>query len=163
MEDCMEELEYGTLEAEAIAAFAAERVMVLATSRDGRTSARAVSTVNRGLEVWFQASADSLKVAQIGGNPRAALCRGNMQVEGRAEIAGTAGDGACAWFREEYRRVHPGSFALYGELPGERAVRFVPSLVSFWKYEGGRPFRDYLDLEARRAWREAQPFTPPRR
>lgn len=152
-------IDYAALEAETVRAIGAERVMVLATSLEGRTSARSMSTINRGLEVWFQASADSLKLAQLAGNPQVALCRGNLQIEGRAEIVGNAAAPACSWFLEEYRKVHPGSYSLYGELPEERVVRVMPTLVSFWKYEGGRPFRDFLDPAAHSAWREEQPFT----
>lgn len=152
-----DELDYGDLEAESIRMISADHIWVLATSSPGDgPTARSMSIVNDGLGLWFQTGADSRKYAQIVSEPRVALCRANMQYEGLARNAGKATDTGNEWFLEEYGRVHPGSYAAYGSLPEERVIHVQALRVRLWRYLDGRPCRDCLEVEGRRAWREWQ-------
>jgi hypothetical protein len=147
-------LDYKELENEAIRGLEADRIWVLATSAADRVTARSISTINDGLFVWFQTGDEMTKWSQMAANNRVALCRANIQIEGIAELRGGCDESGNEWFLAEYPKVHGGSFAAYGRLPSEKIVRVAPLSVSFWKYIEGKPCRDYLDVQAKRARRE---------
>jgi hypothetical protein len=134
-------------------------VMVVATSAAGRVTARSVSTIHRGLVVYFQTATDSQKYAQIQANPNVALCAGNVQIEGSACDLGHPLAEQNGFFAEAYAREHPGSFCTYSRLARNRVIAVTPRRVSLWKYdEANRPYQDFVDLDARRTWREIYPI-----
>lgn len=155
--DEMLEIDYAILEAEVGKALAADGVCVLATSFRERVTARSISIICEGLSIWFQASLNSTKLQQVKQNAHVAICRANLQYEGLAEIRGNARDNENDWFLREYPRAHPGSFKNYGDLADERVVRVRPLRAVLWKYINGRPCRDILEVDSKRAWREWQP------
>ena len=128
--------------------------LVLATTADNRVTARTMSHVNIGLGVYFQTGKGSTKYAQISAHPRVALCLGNLQIEGEAEILGHPLAEANRAFRELYREKHPSSYERYSHREDEVVIRVRPILCTLWKYVDGRPGREFLDLEAGRAFRE---------
>jgi hypothetical protein len=153
-------LDRSALAAEITGLLAANRVWILATSSGDRVSARSMSIINDGLDIWFEMCANDLKGRQIRDNPRVALCWNNVQIEGRAEILGNAhapepaNAAGVAWFCREYAAVHPDGFRRWSAWEGEVVVRVRPTLVTLWKYLAGEPFRDFL-VPGERAWREA--------
>ncbi|MGQ9779143.1 MAG: pyridoxamine 5'-phosphate oxidase family protein [Bacillota bacterium] len=128
--------------------------LVLATAADNRVRARTMSHVNIGLEVYFQTGKGSTKYAQIAVNPRVALCLGNLQIEGVAEVLGHPLAEANREFCRLYRERHPSAYERYSSRPDEVVIRVRPILCTLWKYVDGRPCRELLDLEAERAFRE---------
>ena len=67
-------------------------IMALATSADGRVLARMVLITCEGLGVCLFAWGGPRKCEQIRANPRVALCKDRVQIEGTAEILGSLFD-----------------------------------------------------------------------
>lgn len=118
--------------------------MVLATAgNDGRVSARTMSVVRLGDRFYFQIDGDSRKAAQLRENPRAALCLGNLQIEG--EIGRPQEHKAfCAADRAAFLST----FDRYTHLECERLWEFAPDFAKQWIYEGGESFEEILDPAA---------------
>lgn len=146
-------LDAAELENEITAVLKKEKDLVLATCSKGRVTARTVSHVNIGLDILFQTDKGFQKVEQIKENPKVAICVGNLQVEGTAELSGHPSQPWNQEFYNLYREKHPKSLERYGELEDEVVVRIKPALFTFWKYIEGKPCRDYLDVERNVAYR----------
>lgn len=142
------------LEEEIITMLEKEKHVILATCSDGRVTARTMSHVNVGMEIFFQTDKRFLKVEQILKNPRVALCAGNLQMEGMAKLAGHPSDAENAEFCSLYKQKNPHSFGMYAAIKDEVVIKVKPSLVTFWKYIDGKPCRDYLNLNENVAYRE---------
>jgi general stress protein 26 len=65
-----------------------KHAITLATSLGDRVTARTVSFANDGLAILFMSWAHHTKCVQIRVNPRVALCRDNVQIEGIADCMG---------------------------------------------------------------------------
>ncbi|MBN2433999.1 MAG: pyridoxamine 5'-phosphate oxidase family protein [Spirochaetes bacterium] len=90
------------------------KIAVLAScGTDMRVSARSMSIVNRGLEIWFQTDKRFKKSGQMEENPFVALCIGNIQIEGRVENCGHSLDPENKFFCDEFAAHHPGSYKAY--------------------------------------------------
>jgi general stress protein 26 len=154
-----ETLDYAELEQEVLGLIDRNRTMVLATCADARVTARMMSVIHDGLTLYFQTGQDSTKYQQMAANPQVALCIGNLAIEGRAALRGHPLAPESRFFAETYRRLHRGSYDTYSALPSNRMVEVQPILVTLWKYDAdGKPFRDFLDVAERRAWREVYPL-----
>jgi general stress protein 26 len=120
--------------------------MVLATSHEGRVLARNVLIAHRGLDLFFFTWGHSRKCVQIRANPRVALCKGSVQIEGVAEILG----GLIAETTREYtdvmRRKFPEAIARWEHRPGMVIVRVRPTCVVTGG-STGEPCLEFLDLE----------------
>jgi uncharacterized pyridoxamine 5'-phosphate oxidase family protein len=150
------EIEYDVLKEEALQFLDKHKILFLATSADGRVTARAMSCVHVGLEIYFQTSRDSRKFAQLSKNPHVALCAANIAIEGMATIGQHPLDQESEQFVELYREHHPGSFNAYSRLESNVVIRVDPTLVAFWKYDDeGRPYREILHVGEGRAVRES--------
>ena len=123
-----------------------KRAIVLATSLDGRVSARTVSMANDGLDVYFMSWGHHTKCVQIRGNPRVALCRDNVQIEGRAEILGSPLDEGNARISEMIGDKYPDHESFLRE-PGMVLIRVVPSGIAVFGRDGGGLYLDCLELE----------------
>ncbi len=132
---------------------ASKRVMVLATSLDNRVTARSMSCVFIDNKICLQTDRDFLKYHQIIDNPRVALAVDNIQVEGRATIKGHPFEAENRGFTEAFKAVHSSSYHNYSHMENEVVVEIVPTLITLWRYEEGRPFRDFLDLVNQQATR----------
>ena len=118
--------------------------MVLATAgNDGRVSARTMSVVRLGDRFYFQIDGDSRKAAQLRENPRAALCLGNLQIEGVCREIGRPREHKA--FCAAYRAAFPSTFDRYTHLECERLWEFAPDFAKQWIYEGGEPLEEILD------------------
>jgi hypothetical protein len=149
------EIEYDTLREEAIRFLDRHEVLFLATCADDRVTARAMSCVHVGLEIYFQTSRDSCKFAQICRNPHVALCAANIAIEGVATVGEHPLHPASEQFIALYKEHHPGSFSAYSRLESNVVVRVDPALVAFWKYDDeGKPYREILRVGEGRAERE---------
>jgi len=155
----VEELEYAELEQEVLELIDRNRTMVLATCADTRVTARMMSIIHDGLMLYFQTGQDSTKYRQMAANSQVALCTGNMQIEGQAALRGHPLAPESRFFAETYRRLHRGSYDMYSALAWNRVVEVQPTLVTLWKYDAnGKPFRDFLNVAERKAYREMYPL-----
>jgi general stress protein 26 len=142
------------LKEEIIAMLEREKHIVIATCSDGRVTARTMSHVNAGMDIFFQTDKRFLKIEQILKNPRVALCAGNLQIEGIAKLQGHPFDSENADFCSLYKQKHPHSFEMYAAMKDEIVIKVKPSLFTLWKYIDGKPCRDYLNLNENIAYRE---------
>ena len=131
-----------------------EKHLVLATCLGERVTARTMSHVNIGMDIFFQTDKRFLKVEQMVTNPKVALCVGNLQIEGIAELRGHPIDEESIEFTSLYKKKHPHSFDTYANIKHEIVVKVMPSLITLWKYVAGKPCRDYLNISEKIAYRE---------
>lgn len=136
--------------------FGSGRQMVLSTSSEGAVSSRMMSIVRSGEKLYFQTDRNSRKYSQLSACPRAALCIGNIQLEGRCRELGSPADhaGFCA----AYRELYPASFERYTMLRDERLFVFEPVYAERWLYVGSEPHVEVFDVEAERY--SLTPYTP---
>lgn len=113
-----------------------------------------MSHVILGMDIYFQTDKRFLKVEQILKNPRVALCTGNLQIEGTAELLGHPSNAEHAELSNLYKRKHPHSFEMYADMKDEIVIKVNPSLFTLWKYIDGKPCREYLNLVENIAYRE---------
>lgn len=147
------QLDFDVLKSETIEQIDKNKLMVFATSTGDRVTARMMSVINHGLNIYFQTSVNSTKYQQLIKNPHVALCIGNMQIEGTAKIMGHPTE--VPYFADNYPKSHLNSFKTYSSLSCSRVVEVQPTSVTYWKYdEQGQPYRDFLDLLNEKAWRE---------
>lgn len=131
-----------------------KKVAVLATSSSDRVTARSVSYVVLNSRIYFQTDKTFLKYKQIIKNPNVALCIDNIQIEGNARIKGHPFDEENKAFIEEFKKVNNGSFNAYSHMENEVVVEIEPVSITLWKYEEGKPLRDFLNLQNKKAYRE---------
>jgi general stress protein 26 len=145
------ELEYESLKDELLRFLDANKIWVLASSNGSRVSARSMSIVHDGIDIYFQTNRDSDKYMQMMQNQSVALCCANASIEGIASDVETwENNGAM---KALYIRHHKGSYDAYGALPGQVVMKVVPHYAVFWKYIDGKPARDFLYLADKRAER----------
>ena len=98
------ELDFESKKQEIIEFLANKHAIVLATSLNDRVTARTVSLASDGPEIYFMSWDHHVKCVQIRGNPRVAVCRDNVQIEGKAEILGSPLDEKNQRYAEIYRK-----------------------------------------------------------
>jgi general stress protein 26 len=148
------ELNYSLLENEFIQSIESNHVWILATSLNNITTARSISIINNGITIYFQTNKDLLKYRQIIMNHHVALCYSNISIEAIAEEIGNWENPQNIEIKEKYIETHRASFERYGKMQNEVVIKIAPMKVTIWKYIEGRPFRDYLLVNERRAFRE---------
>lgn len=149
----MIEFKFESLEKEIINLLSERDHMVFATCLDNRVTARNVSIINDGLKILFQTDKEFLKCQQIKENPNVALCYGNIQIEGRAQIAGHPLE--HEFFKDKYQKYHTASFRNYSHLEDEVVIEVEPTFITLWKYDSdNNPLREYLMIEEKKAYRE---------
>lgn len=118
--------------------------MVLATSVEGRVSARTVSLILR--EGWFYFRTDKThrKYAQMLQNPHVALCLGNFQLEGICRELTLSADREL--FHQAYKEAFPRPFTTYIKEENERIFSIEPVWVQKWVFENGMPYTVVLDF-----------------
>ncbi len=145
------ELEYESLKNELLRFLDANKVWVLASSDGSRVSARSMSIVHDGIDIYFQTNRDSDKYRQMMQNQNVALCCANVSIEGIAADVGTWEDNVA--IKALYLQHHKGSYEAYSALPGQVVIKVVPRSAVSWKYIDGKPARDFLYLDDKRAER----------
>ncbi len=133
---------------------ASKKVMVLATSLDNRVTARSMSCVFMDNKICLQTDSHFLKYHQMIVNPRVALAVDNIQVEGRATIKGHPLEEENRGFAGLFKEVHSSSYKSYSHMENEVVVEIAPTLITLWRYEAGKPFRDFVDITNKKANRE---------
>jgi len=83
-----QKIDLQTLEGEIKETLGDHKIMVLTTCSSNRVTARSMSCIIDGLNVFFQTDSGFLKIGQILENPRMALCHVNVQIEGNAWVEG---------------------------------------------------------------------------
>jgi general stress protein 26 len=121
-------------------------IMVLATSHEGRVLARNVLIASHGLDLYFFTWGHSRKCAQITANPRVALCKDGVQIEGVAEILGDLIAENTKEHADVMRKKFPEAIARWERRPGMVIVRVMPTCVVF-AGSTDEPALEFLDLE----------------
>jgi general stress protein 26 len=120
------------------------KIMVLATSAEDRVTARSVSVVAIKDCIYFQTDVTMVKARQIRMNQRVALCSGNLQIEGQAEIIGP-------WINnkeilEEYKKEHYNAYEKYKHWSTEVVIKIQPNKIKKWEYIDEKPYIYELDI-----------------
>ena len=127
--------------------------MALATARNGRVLVRNVNIASDGLDIIFFTWKHSRKCKQIEANPRVALCKDMIQIEGVAEIVGPLLSEETKADTDILRNKFPKAIAFWEGRPGMVVVRVSPTFAVM----GGSiddPCLEFLDLENETAYTE---------
>lgn len=135
--------------------------MVLATSFEGRTTARTMSCVFIDGCFYFQTDRTFLKYGQMKGNPSVALCFDNIQIEGVAVDLGHPLDACNATFAAAYQQAYPGSCAAYSGIETEVLFRVEPLRITCYEYENHEPVMKIISCKEE-SYRELWPLGGPR-
>lgn len=126
--------------------------MVLATSHNDRVLARNVLVASDGLDLYFFTWKCSRKCMQIQKNPKVALCKDKVQIEGVAEILGGLLDGKTKKNTDIMRRKFPEAIEEWERRPGMIIVRVKPTFAVTGGSSNGDVYIDYLDLKNEKAY-----------
>jgi len=130
-------------------------IMALATSHNNRVIARNVLIASNGLDLYFLTWGHSRKCIQIRENPRVALCKDDVQIEGVAEILGGLLDEKNKEYTDVLRNKFPDSVERWEHQPGMVVVRVRPTLiVTASEISSDQVYLDYVDLEDETAYAE---------
>jgi hypothetical protein len=141
-------LDYEELEQEVLARIAEAKLATLATSAGDRVTARTVSVVNDGLEIFFQSADSTTKNQQIAVNPNVALSNGSFRLEGAARDIGRPFE--HPFFARVFAEKHADAFKQYSPRPVTRLFAVRPQLATIWKLDpDSGPHEILVDLENR--------------
>jgi hypothetical protein len=135
--------------------------MVLATSFEGRTTARTMSCVVLDGCFYFQTDKTFLKYGQMKGNPSVALCFDNMQIEGLSVDLGHPLAERNAAFAVAYQHAYPGSYAAYSGIETEVLFRVEPLRITCYEYENHEPVMKIISCKEE-SYHEFWPLGGPR-
>jgi len=146
------ELDYQKKKEEIIKFLESKHAIILATSHNNRVTARTVTFASKELDIYFMSWEHHTKCLQIRENPRVALCRDNVQIEGLAEILGSPLDEKNREYAEIYRNKVPRDFEGFASQPGMILVKVTPiSIVSMVNIDNWL-YLEHLDIENEKAW-----------
>lgn len=128
--------------------------MVLATCSDNKVTARNMSCIIIDTKIYFQTDKTFIKYKQMIENSNVALCKDNIQIEGIAKIKGHPFNEENKEFSRIYEKSYKGSYDTYSHMSNEVVVEVQPTFITMWKYKNGQPFRDFLDIQKNKAYRE---------
>ena len=111
--------------------------MVLATCRDNYPMASMMTCVLFDDAIWMQTDKKFPKYRQILANPQVALCKGPVQIEGKAEFTGHPLAEENSKFARLIKKHHPESYEMYSNVDGRVVIRVVPEKAIDWLYEKG--------------------------
>ena len=126
--------------------------MVLATSHNDRVLARNVLVASDGLNLYFFTWKHSRKCMQIQKNPKVALCKDKVQIEGVAEILGGLLDEKTKKYTDIMRRKFPEAIEEWERRPGMIIVRVKPTFAVTGGSSNDDVYIDYLDLKNEKAY-----------
>jgi len=120
-------------------------IMVFATSKNQKVTARNMSVIVLGNRIYFQTGLSMTKSQQIIENENVAFCIDNYQIYGKAKNIGT-------WEQhedvlKEYRKVHNSSYETYKNVKDEIVVETTIHEIEMWEYREGKPFIVQIDLD----------------
>lgn len=148
------ELDFEKVKEEKVKFLDSHHAIMLATSSGNRVTARTVTYASKGLDIYFMSWNHHKKCVQIKGNPRVALCRDNLSIEGSAQILDSPLDEKNKDVVEIYRNKLPKDYDGFARMPGMVMVRVTPTLMISWVRVGNKFLLEYLDLEKKRAYLE---------
>ena len=152
-----EELDYARMTQGVIESLKDGQVIVLARSSDNRVTARTVTYVSDHLDICFLSWEHHTKCVQIRDNPRVALCKHNMQMEGMAEILGNPLDPDNSKYADIFRKRVPEEFRIFSSQDGMVMVRVVPTRVTTLVNANDWLYLETLDVENGKASRRELP------
>ena len=130
-------------------------IMVLATSFKNRVIARNVLIANNGLDIYFFTWGHSRKCEQIKNNPKVALCKDKVQIEGTAKILGDLFSQKNKKYTDIIRNKFPKSIKRWEQKPGMVIVRIKPNFICVdGTATDDDVYLEYLDIEHKKAYRE---------
>lgn len=120
-------------------------IMVLSTSLNDKVTSRMMSIVIIHNKFYFQTDKSFRKYNQLQGNPNAALCINNVQIEGVCIEIGHPLDnkGFCDLYKQYYRS----SYENYTVLTNERLFVMEPVYVQKWIYIDDKPYVETYDFD----------------
>ncbi len=148
------DIDYERFSAECALCISRSSYWSLATAAGDHVTVRTVNTVNVGMKIYFSTDTRLTKFAQISANPKVALCRENVQIEGLARDLGHPLTPKNKYFCDLFRRQHPTFFDLYAAVPTQTVVEINPTLITVWHHDGDGAYRKCLLLIAGKAYRE---------
>ncbi|MBN2535638.1 MAG: pyridoxamine 5'-phosphate oxidase family protein [Spirochaetales bacterium] len=131
-----------------------KKIAVLSTAAENRVSSRTMSFIRLGEYLYFQTDNKSLKIQQIQKNENVAVCLDNIQIEAEAEILGHSSLPVNRDFVQKYKIEHPGSYKAYTQGINQVIIRLKMTLIVIWKYLDGKPYREFIWPEQKKAERE---------
>ena len=126
--------------------------MMLATSHNDRVLSRNVLIANDGLVLYFFTWKHSRKSMQIRKNPKVALCKEKVQIEGVAEILGGLLEEKNKKFTDIMRHKFPEAIEKWERRPGMIIVRVKPTFAVTGGSFTSDVYIDYLDLKNEKAY-----------
>lgn len=148
------EINFDLLENEIFHLLGDKSILVLATSYENRVTARSMCCIVINKKIYFQTDKTFLKYEQIINNPNVALCVDSIQIEGVAKVQAHPFHEENEGFINVFKEKHRGSYENYSHMKNEVVVEVKPSLITLWKYENGQPFREILDVNDNKAYKE---------
>jgi general stress protein 26 len=130
------------------------RHMALATSTDDIVQVRTILIASEGLDIYFFTWKNSRKCKQIEKNPRVALCKDTIQIEGTAQILGGLSDKKIKRFTDIMRHKYPDAVERWEREPGMVLLRVRPMFAVTGAYSNGDTYIDCLDLQNHEAYSE---------
>jgi uncharacterized pyridoxamine 5'-phosphate oxidase family protein len=131
------------------------KLAILATCSQDKPTIRTMSIVFFDDKIYFQTSIDYLKYKQICENKNVALCIGNIQIEGIANIKSKTMENDK--FIEIYQKCHEDSFKEYSKLETSRLIEVIPQKIVKWDYDkDGKPLRVFLELNSKKVYMEME-------
>lgn len=146
------ELDYDRIREEKIRFLENHHAIVLATSYNDRVTARTVTYASKGLEIYFMSWGHHKKCVQMRGNPKVALVKDNVNIEGLAEILGNPLDDKNKEYAEIYRSKLPRDFEGFAHQAGMVMVKVTPTFIVSMERIDGRLYLEHLDLENKTAY-----------
>ena len=126
------------------------REAVLATSSKDNPTVRFVSIIFYDNKIFFQTGIDLIKYEQICENKNVALCFGNVQIEGIANILGKPTEHDK--FIEIFEKQHKNSFETYSKLDKEILIEIMLKKITIYEYDKNRnPYRIFIDLDNKKS------------
>ena len=111
--------------------------MVLATCHNDYPMASMMTCMVLDGAVWMQTDKKFPKYDQILNNPQVALCKGPVQIEGKAEFTGHPLAEENAGFAQLIKKHHPESYEMYSKVDSRVVIKVVPEKAIDWLYEKG--------------------------
>ena len=148
-------IDYQKLEQETLEILEKNKKWVLSTSFIDKITSRSMSTINIGMDIYFQTNKKYTKYIQMTKNPNVALCIDNVSIEGTAKEIGSWADEENKKIMEHYKSKHLSSYNKYGNLDDQVVFKVVPKKISYWKYSSadGEPYREILYVDRKIAER----------
>lgn len=131
-----------------------DAIMSLATSLGDRVLARTILVACSGLDAYFFTWKHSRKCGQIRENPKVALSRDRLAIEGTAEILGGLFDERNSACTDIIRNKFPEAIEKWKDRPGMVLVKITPREAVFAGGPDEEPHLKFIDLENGSAYGE---------